>query len=75
MTDAEKIDLLQNTLEWVLRDVRAWCEAVEEDSSWDGWDYHYKSFMNRNWDGSGFNFPSNLEQAESVLESTREDRN
>lgn len=70
MTDLEKISLLQDTLGWVLRDVRAWCMAVEKDSSWDGWDHHYKAFMNRTWDGQKFTGPSALEQAEEILEST-----
>lgn len=37
-------EALHGTLEWVLNDVQEWCDAVAKDSSWDGWDYHYKSF-------------------------------
>lgn len=35
---------LRATLTWVLNDIEQWCQAVEEDASWDGWDEHYKSF-------------------------------
>lgn len=65
MTDAEKIKLLQDTLKWVLADVREWCEAVSNDSSWDGWDEHYKSFFSDRKDQ-----PSGLGKAHAALAST-----
>lgn len=35
---------LRETLTWVLDDIQNWCKAVDRDSSWDGWDHHYKAF-------------------------------
>lgn len=32
----------------VLREAaQAWCDAVERDSSWDGWDHHYRAMKYR----------------------------
>lgn len=50
--------LLKQTLTWVLNDVQEWCEAVDEDASWDGWDKHWKDFY---WRGG-------LEKARAALE-------
>jgi hypothetical protein len=38
---------LREALEGVVHDVQEWCSAVERDSSWDGWDEHYKDFAYR----------------------------
>jgi hypothetical protein len=37
-------ETLRDTLTWVLDDIEDWVVAVAEDSSWDSWDSHYKSF-------------------------------
>ncbi len=34
---------LSAALESLLRACEGWCDAVERDSSWDGWDHHYKA--------------------------------
>jgi len=36
------------TLRNLIDDVQEWCNAVAQDSSWDGWDDHYKSLANGN---------------------------
>jgi len=57
---------LAETLNWVGRDVREWCEAVQRESSWDGWDSHFKAFAYDDRDG-----PSGLVLIERVLSKAR----
>lgn len=38
----ERAELLA-ALEGLVSDCEKWCAAVERDSSWDGWDSHYKA--------------------------------
>ena len=33
----------RTALESIIRDLQEWVDAVEQDSSWDGWDQHYKA--------------------------------
>ena len=35
---------LEAALGWMIDGVQEWCDAVGRDSSWDGWDHHYKFF-------------------------------
>ena len=39
---AELADVKEDLLSLV-EEVELWCEAVGRDSSWDGWDHHYKA--------------------------------
>lgn len=41
--DKKEIIRLKELLKDIIRDVEEWCDAVSEDSSWDGWDSHYKT--------------------------------
>lgn len=49
-------DLIESTLRWLIDDVQEWCDAVGRNSSWDGWDHHYKALAY-----------GNLEKARSAL--------
>jgi hypothetical protein len=39
-----RIRELEAALGWMIDGVQEWCDAVGRDSSWDGWDHHYKFF-------------------------------
>lgn len=43
---AEKAELVE-ALKRIVCEVEAWCQDVEKDSNWDGWDEHYKCFHYR----------------------------
>lgn len=38
----EEIEALRAALGVMIRDVDEWCDAVDRDASWDGWDHHFK---------------------------------
>ena len=51
---------LLDTLAWVINDVQNWCDAVDREFSWDGWDdEHFKNF---HWRGG-------LDKARAVIQS------
>jgi len=35
-------DALLIALKEAYAGIKEWCDAVDKDSSWDGWDYHFK---------------------------------
>jgi hypothetical protein len=39
---AKELDALRAERDALLRMLAEWCVAVDNDSSWDGWDHHYK---------------------------------
>lgn len=39
---AAEIERLRAERDALLRMLAEWCVAVDNDSSWDGWDHHYK---------------------------------
>lgn len=38
-----RIEVLEAALRGLIHDTQEWCDAVDADSSWDGWDHHYKA--------------------------------
>jgi len=42
-----KLAMAKETLTSIIDDVQLWCDAIDRDSSWDGWDDHFKSMK---WD-------------------------
>ena len=63
---------LARALNLVAQEVRAWCDAVERDSSWDGWDSHYKGFKYDRHSGAGrAPLPSKLDVVAQVLAKAR----
>ena len=56
--EASEAKLLK-TLAWVINDVQNWCDAVDREFSWDGWDdEHFKNF---HWRGG-------LDKARAVIQ-------
>ena len=41
----ERVDKLREALEIILDVAKEWCKAVDKDSSWDGWDQHFKAML------------------------------
>ena len=62
-----EVERLREALTVMVRDVEEWCEAVNADSSWDGWDHHYKHFAY----GTGGGI-SGLDAARAALAPTQE---
>lgn len=40
--EKEKQDELLKAFTQLVNEVQAWCDAVDNDASWDGWDSHFK---------------------------------
>jgi hypothetical protein len=60
---------LEDALQGLIHDVQEWCEAVEGDSSWDGWDDHYKALY---WNGGLDTYRAALDRSKSHLNTIRD---